>query len=329
VTIEPMLPVAVLVAVPLLVATALLVAAVRLRSVTGLRRWSRRLAMMVLVCLILARPATPVDGIPVSAPAVDVFFVVDTTASMGAEDGTDASTRLAGVQRDIAAIVDELAGADFAMITFDALVTVRVPLTHDAAAVLTATNTLLPEVSERSVGSSIGVAAEMLHSQLEAAASSRPDRARAVYYFGDGEQTAARSVESFGASAALIGGGAVTGYGTTAGGVMRVHSGDSPGGTDLIVDPQTGEAAVSRFDGRSLSTIAADLGVEYRHSQDGTAMTAGPLVLSVVQQDGTLGRAATAEFYWVPALALLVLLVWEFGGLVVAIRVSWPKAPRR
>lgn len=324
-----MLPLPALIAVLVVGAAALALSRLRNRSMTGTGRWLRRILMLALVCLMLARPEMPVQGAQVSAPAADVFFVVDTTASMSAEDDIEGSTRLAGVQRDIVALVDELAGADFAMITFDSVVALRVPLTHDAAAVLTATTTLRPEVSERSLGSSVGAAAETLHSQLEASAAASPNRARVVYYFGDGEQTVARSVESFGASAALIGGGAVFGYGTAAGGSMRVGSLDSADAGEMILDPRTGEAALSRTDEETMNVIAAELAVDYRHRADSSAVSAGDLRLSVVQHDGSLNRTATTGLYWLPALLLLTLLVWELNLLGLALAGTRPRRPRR
>lgn len=324
-----MLPLPALIAVLVVGAAALALSRLRNRSMTGTVRWLRRILMLALVCLMLARPEMPVQGAQVSAPAADVFFVVDTTASMSAEDDIEGSTRLAGVQRDIVALVDELAGADFAMITFDSVVALRVPLTHDAAAVLTATTTLRPEVSERSLGSSVGAAAETLHSQLEASAAASPNRARVVYYFGDGEQTVARSVESFGASAALIGGGAVFGYGTAAGGSMRVGSLDSADAGEMILDPRTGEAALSRTDEETMNVIAAELAVDYRHRADSSAVSAGDLRLSVVQPDGSLNRTATTGLYWLPALLLLTLLVWELNLLGLALAGTRPRRPRR
>ena len=324
-----MLPLPALIAVLVVGAAALALSRLRNRSMTGTVRWLRRILMLALVCLMLARPEMPVQGAQVSAPAADVFFVVDTTASMSAEDDIEGGTRLAGVQRDIVALVDELAGADFAMITFDSVVALRVPLTHDAAAVLTATTTLRPEVSERSLGSSVGAAAETLHSQLEASAAASPNRARVVYYFGDGEQTVARSVESFGASAALIGGGAVFGYGTAAGGSMRVGSLDSADAGEMILDPRTGEAALSRTDEETMNVIAAELAVDYRHRADSSAVSAGDLRLSVVQPDGSLNRTATTGLYWLPALLLLTLLVWELNLLGLALAGTRPRRPRR
>lgn len=330
-TFHPMVPLPVLVGLLLFGAAVMVWRRIRRPSTTGILRSARRLLMLVLLCLVVARPGVLAAGAPVRAPAADIFFVVDTTASMSAEDGPDAAPRLAGVQRDITALVGELAGADFAMITFDSVVSVRVPLTHDAAAVITATTTLRPEVSARSKGSSIGAAAETLRAQLEAAAAAHPHRARAVYYFGDGEQTVSTSVEPFTGSAALIGGGAVLGYGTADGGIMRVHSGGTPNDSEaMILDPRTGEAAVSTADEKTLKAIAADLGLDYRHRDSvSTVSLAGDLALSVVQRDGSVDRTSTTEFYWVPALALFPFLALETGVAILALSRTRPGRSRR
>ncbi len=75
---------------------------------------------------------------------LDVYFVVDTSTSMAAEDYNGTGTRLSGVKQDVMAIAKELAGAKFSLLTFDNKATVRMPLTRDATALQTAMTTLQP-----------------------------------------------------------------------------------------------------------------------------------------------------------------------------------------
>ena len=115
----------------------------------------RRTAMVVLLLVAALRPAIPGNDVRVDASAVDVYLVVDTTSSVMARDYGDARPRLEGVRADIKALTTQLAGARFALVTFDIDTTVRLPLTSDGAAVSAAADTLRPETSVWSRGSSV------------------------------------------------------------------------------------------------------------------------------------------------------------------------------
>ena len=54
--------------------------------------WASRLAMVLLLVVIAARPTIPTDGQgPTASGGLEVYFVVDTTSSMAAEDWGDAN----------------------------------------------------------------------------------------------------------------------------------------------------------------------------------------------------------------------------------------------
>src|SRR5690606_11252234 len=128
------------------------------------------------------------------------------------------------------------------------------------------------------------IAAERLEKTLEAAASASPDRARMVFYFGDGEQTAATEPESFAASAREVASGAVFGYGTDAGGPMRQTSAGTDGPGDYIT--YQGERALSRIDPQNLEQIAQQLGVEYQHRSADVPIELPPAPTTVTSAAG-------------------------------------------
>lgn len=177
--------------------------------------------MVVLLGIASLRPAVPGDEVNASAANLNVYFVVDTTSSIIAEDYGNERPRIAGVQADIAAITEALPGARYSVITFDQATRVRLPLTTDSNALEAALETLLPEASEYSRGSSITAADERLGRMLEQSEERTPDRGRLVFYLGDGEQTASEPPAPFTIDKRLVGGGAVLGYGTTQGGRMK------------------------------------------------------------------------------------------------------------
>jgi Ca-activated chloride channel family protein len=290
----------------------------------------------VLLLLVVAlRPTIPGGETgPRASGELEVWFVVDTTSSMAAEDYGDAAgatdpdaepapgatlasnTRLAGAKADIAAITERLAGAKFSLVSFDAATTQRVPLTSDGAAVESAASVLTQEVTTYSRGSSIDEPVELLTGLLEDAATAAPENPRVLFYLGDGEQTSGQEPGSFDALAPFLTGGAVLGYGTPEGGRMLEFDGFSDQYSDLgyIQDysqtPTTD--AVSMIDEAALGTIAEQLGVEYVHRTAGGDLDdilAGIDVGELTIEPGTPGT--TIELYWIVAILLGVLVLAE------------------
>lgn len=281
-------------------------------------RW-RFAALVVLVVLAGSRPGVVGAPVPVAATDLNVFFVVDTTPSVAAEDYNGNDPRIDGMKADIAALAQELAGARFSLLSFDSNAVVELPLTTDTTALRTLSEVLSPRTTYNSQGSSISVADSLLAERLAASQQSHPERPRLVYYLGDGEQTAAEPPAPFKESAALVDGGAVLGYGTAAGGKMREQSLGSSKPGPWIVDKSAGGApALSVMDEQALQKIAAELHVPYVHREApgniALAMSkSAPHAAS--QETGHDADAGRWELYWVLALAAFGVALWELGSL--------------
>jgi Ca-activated chloride channel family protein len=313
------------IALALVVVVALALVAtrvVRAPSWRGTLAWCGRALMVLLVAAVLLRPGVPAPDQTVNTAQADVFFLVDTTASSAAEDWAGTSPRLDGIRADVTELVKQFAGANFELITFSRSAVISVPLTSDAASVITGVNVLRTEVSGYAQGSSIGLAADLLHDQLRMAADARPQRARAVFYFGDGEQTAATTPESFRASAAYVGGGAVFGYGSATGAPMLANDGQDADEPQYVIDPRSGEPALSRLDTDSLSVIAEDLGLRFEVRNPAVVVDPGEVSISSRTDDGEIRRAGVTELYWMPALGLFALLSVELGLVFAALQGS-------
>jgi Ca-activated chloride channel family protein len=299
--------------------------------------WLFRGGLVLLLLLAAARPGIPGGTVPAAASELDVFFVVDTSSSIVAEDYSAAgkqdggkqdggkqdggkqgagehSARLDGVRQDIRTIAEELAGARYSLITFDSGSVVRMPLTADTSALDTVVSVLGPQITSYSQGSSVTAAGAVLAERLAAARDRHPERPRLVFYFGDGEQTSATAPRALGVDSSLVSGGAVLGYGTAEGGKMKINSGDpARPAADYIAEPGGGgEAAVSRIDEQKLQEIARGLAVPYVHRAAGDA--AAPMLQKA--WPGTLERTGDSlegrtELYWVPALAAFLLALRE------------------
>lgn len=342
-TLEPMFPIALIALVS--VAAVALGVIVMMRSQGGARRdWALRIAMILLMALIALRPGIgSAGGSGAAASAgLEVYFVVDTTSSMAAEDWTDDDgqplldtdgtpmTRLDAARDDIAAISDSLVGAQFSLVTFDSVPVQRVPLTSDATALVSAAEVMTQEVTFYSRGSSIDAPLAFMTEVLTEAQDAHPNRQRVIFYLGDGEQTKDGAPSSFAPLAGLTGGGAVLGYGTEDGGLMRAFDGfsrdDIPGSPAYILDPSTGLPAESVIDEDNLAAVASQLGVRYlqRTPDEGIdRAVAGIDVGSVTVRPG--GGGGRVEFYWLFALPIAAIALRE----VVLIGASLLEARRR
>lgn len=321
--VNPVLPIWVLVLLTLCLAAFAVWQLIATRAERTFRlRWVGRLAMILLLLVIAIRPTIPGDGQgPKASGGLEVYFVVDTTSSMAAEDFGNGQPRLDGVKADIAAIAEDLSGAQFSLVTFDAAAVQRVPLTSDVSALLSATSVMQQEVSGYSRGSSIDAPVELLEQIVQAAVERNPDNKRIIFYLGDGEQTAPTPPGSFESLAPFFSGAGVLGYGTAEGGVMKKFSGYGDDYDEgYIQDYSTGADAISRIDEAALRTIADQLGVPYFPRSAGESVariTQGIDVGQITVAEGA--PDSPIELYWIFAIPLGLLALLEGIGLSGAI----------
>ena len=289
----------------------------------------RLTAAVLLLFLAALRPGLPDgDEMPTTAANLSVYFVVDTTSSMVAEDHDGERPRLDGVRTDVAAIAESLPGARFSVVTFDNTTRVRLPLTTDATALGAAVDTILPEPPQYSRGTSVSQSSERLAALLEQEASRHPERGRIVFYLGDGEHTAAGPPAPFTVHKALVQGGAVLGYGTREGGRMTSDVRYGSGGS-YLKDPATGEDAVSVLDETTLQAIGSQLGLAYvnRTADRSLSSALSGVDLARFGTDPELERErlrTRLELYWPLLLALGLIAAWEVGSAVGALAGARP-----
>lgn len=299
--------------------------------------WWRRACLALVVVLILAGPAAAVtESSPVSN--VEIYLVVDRTGSMAAEDwagGPDAGggTRLDGVKSDLTAIRDAWPQARFCILALDSSAARELPLTSDLAAVTSWIGSLQQEITQRSQGSSLDRMLPLLVKVLTRAKEKNPEDARLVYILSDGEATddgqGAAESSAAGATWAKAGqltdGGAVLGYGTTSGGMMRSFDGSStPGSDKYILDPGSGKPAVSVPDTQALASAAKALGVPYFQrtggSDDAPASDFTSQDVNAVLTDGREKKNRIRYLTWPLGVAASALAIWELMALIRAER---------
>ena len=301
--------------------------------------WWRRACLALVMVLILAGPAAAVTE-STQVSNVEIYLVVDRTGSMAAEDwaggpAAGGGTRLDGVKSDLTAIRDAWPQARFCILALDGAAARELPLTSDLDAVTSWIGSLQQEITQRSQGSSLERILPLLVQTLDRAKEKNPEDARLVYILSDGEATddgqGAAEASAAGATWAKAGqltdGGAVLGYGTTSGGMMRSFDGSSstPGSQDkYILDPDTGRPAVSVPDTQALSAIAKALGVPYFQrtggSDDAPTGDFTSQDVSAVLTDGRAKKNRIRYFTWPLGVAASVLAIWEIVALIRADR---------
>ena len=289
--------------------------------------WVWRGLMAGCVVLLGLTPATMMDQ-PEEAVGADVFFVVDLTGSMAALDYNGEAPRLDGVRHDMEATLAGIPGARYSIIAYSSEASIQLPLTRDANAVASWAETAQQEFSFYSQGSAINRPIELLQAELARAKEANPQNARIVIFMSDGENTRAGDLDpnekaQFDGVADLVDAGVVLGYGTEDGARMHVRESwsDSVTQEDFIIDPDTGEPAISKIDEENLRSIADQIGVPYEHRTSPTDIAAlGEISVTEIVSDGR-GRAEwLVPVLWPLGIALLVLGAWEAVTLAPTLR---------
>lgn len=277
--------------------------------------WLRRMLMVLLLVVVALRPVTPLEGEQTERMNADIFFVVDLTGSMNAEDYDGDSPRLEGVKKDMDRIMSMTEGARYSIIGFDSTATQQLPLTTDAGAAAAWIDTAHTESTALSQGSNIDRPLGPLLTALKEAEEESPDSHRMVYFLSDGENTDGMETQSFSALAAYIDGGGVLGYGTAEGGKMKARGGKSDG---KYITDSAGNPGISKIDEKQLQTIAQQLGVPYLHRtapDESLDETMKGITLKPIPHRSTARVPSFKDWYWIASIPLTLLFIWELGEM--------------
>ncbi len=261
----------------------------------------------VLVLCIGLRPVTVDENYEFSAKNLDVLFIVDTTISMWAEDYNGKNKRMDGVIEDTKYIINELAGCNFALVTFDDNAHVLAPFTQDLQYIETLFETFTIPDSYVATGSDLSLPYKDIESLL-LSSSHKENRKTIVFYISDGEITNGSKLSSYAELAQYVDGGAVFGYGTEEGGKMKESS------WGYLYDYDTHQDAVSKMDEANLKQIAEDLGISYQNVNEGNAPIKGTIEIikesskTIVDKDKGVEMYKDTYYFFAIALALMLLL---------------------
>ncbi len=325
-SIHPLYPLPVTAA--LLCLLALAVAWVWLRRPHRSAAWRRSLIALGLAVLLLG-PSAPLNRQRVTS-SLEIYFVVDTTGSMVAEDYNGSSPRLDGVRADLAAIADHFPEARYSIISYAAEAVQQMPLTTDQGAVKSWADTVRQERSYLSDGSAAARPVRKLTQILKQARESRPDNRRLIFLFTDGEVTNTESDQSdpaaFSQLRNLIDGGAVLGYGTEAGGKMKenLRTEKQNESHQYLRDYSTGRTAISHADPQTLAAIAEEMRIPYEHRSSPSELTAvfDQIPPSVIVPDETRDVPVDTVVVWPVMVLLVALFGWELAVLIRQLKLA-------
>lgn len=316
---QPMIPVIV---VGTLILGASIVFGVKSKGTKSRFHWGLRVFAALLLITAGFRPSEQVLSMSESYNnRYNVYFVVDLTSSVTAEDWDGNSPRLDGIRDDINNLLDDYVGSKFSLITFNSKATVRVPLTPDSSALASSINTMLPEVTQYSKGSSISEPKQLLEETLKSEAKLDPngERANIVLYFGDGEQTSSTKPDSFSSIKSLVSAAKIYGYGTAEGGKMKTQNGIYiSSDKDSYIKDSSGKDGLSIIDENNLKNIANDLGGTYEHRSADKRISEAHLADSQkIELEKKVGANInnTVEYYWLALVPFLLIMFIEAGYL--------------
>lgn len=281
---------------------------------------ARMSAVSILALAMGMRPMLPNGKMATEALDVDCLIVVDTTLSMWAADYGGARTRMDGAKEICSHMVDMMGGASFAIVTFDHLARVLAPFTEDQQCIDDAIDVIMQPTEGYAHGSSLSAPHDRMAKMLESAAK-RSGRTRVVVFVSDGEITDGSERGSYADLADLSDDALVVGLGTERGGTMAYEGG---WGAGRVQDPETGADAISRIDEGNLRGIADDLGGTYVHAEragdvDGFIQGLRDRSHKVSSEQEEL--ALYDDIYWVFAIPLGALLLWQAVSLVMRRRI--------
>lgn len=291
---------------------------------------ARRVLACVLCALVALTPSVAAPTTSRAVNATDVVVAVDVTGSMAVRDATYGSeetmSRLDAARRAVDDLTSMYPDSSFAALRFGASGTLDVPLTPDVNAVRAWAQTLAPEATSVSAGSSLDAPLDQLVTTLKAMREERPDDAIVLYVVTDGEQTSAVTRRTFSTLRGYLDDAFAVGVGSVQGGNIPqiadgVSSDGSPSGDSgddqWVTDPGTGQPGVSVMDEDTLKDIADEMGGSFVALSASTTMEAG-MSAKVSNRwrmtETDKARTRTTPVVWPLAAALVLVLAWELGA---------------
>ena len=233
----------------LVCAVAQIVLHIRRRSQSDETVWAcaRRSMICALVAIMALTPSIVSSTNSRAINTTDVVVAVDVTGSMAVADaqyGSDEQlSRLDVAKQAVKDIAAMYPNSSFAALRFGASGTLDVPLTPDSKAIDNWADTLAPESTSISAGSTLDVPIDQLLLTCKSIHDQHPDDAIVLYLISDGEQTSSKTRRTFSSLRRYLSDAFTVAVGSEQGGNIPVTGdGVEEGDTQWVTDPETGLA---------------------------------------------------------------------------------------
>lgn len=283
-----------------------------------------RVFAISLLCLAVVRPAIPaIAEVEKLGTNLDIYFVLDTTASMGAEDvmsDEGSISRLEAVKDQIIKVAEDNIGAKYSLITFDTTAKVEIPLVRDLSALKSTLEILTPQlfIEGLSKGSNTMMVAPVLENVLTKSTEHSPERVKVVYYITDGEDTdydTGTDEYDLSVAATMSDERYVIGVGTEEGSDIPLYTFDETF-TEVVQDGYyNGQSAMSP---EQIQFIADSFEAEEFFLDNVTTQSFPQIQSKTIEEKLKLvdkKSPAQFEFYWGLSLAGGILLIIDMSSL--------------
>ena len=320
----------VLAAVMLAAAIIEVVLHIRRRADSDETVWActRRTLICLLVAVMILTPSIVSSTHNRAINATDVVIAVDVTGSMAVKDaqyGSDElQTRLDVAKQAVKDITGLYPNSSFAAVRFGASGTLDVPLTPDSKAIDNWADTLAPEATSVSSGSTLDVPIDQLLLTCKSIHEQHPDDAIVMYLISDGEQTSSKTRRTFSSLRRYLNDAFTVAVGSEQGGQIPVTV-DGVGETDQqwVTDPETGQPGISRMNADTMKTIADELSGTALQLNASNTMSSGMSKEASSQwriSQTAKQRTRVTPLVWPFAIAVAFLLSCELGAWLASSR---------
>jgi len=313
--INPILPLYVLIPLAIFVFAvgAICIVNKKYRNLSSLRR----ILIFILLLIALLRPSLIGGESEQASTNATLFFVLDNTNSMAVKDAAG-QTRLEAMKADAEKIITTFPGAHYSVYAQDNLTYNLLPATTDANAIMSGIRSLKSKYYYYSSSTDLNDLLDYADMGIGKYANSHKDSQNIVIFMSDGENTKNQSEAK--ADDGLfkdVSAGIVIGYGTEEGSkVPRIPDYRRTDEDKPIEDLCSDETCVSKIDENYLKQVAEKNNFKYLHSEGKIDSSLAEDLKRTISEKIDINYSkkinSYIELYWIFALCVLVLLLWEF-----------------
>ena len=277
-----------------------------------------RILIIILLVIISQRPMIKDVKDNIFNWNYDIVFVIDNTVSMNAMD-VNGISRLNAVKRDCEKIIEDFAGAEFAVINFSNVAQLRYPMTKSSGKILDVIGKLKAIDPNYAKGSSLDLPFEYLKMVLESS-KEKEERKTVVFFMTDGEIDSATAsnlvLEKYKEIKSLVDSGAVLGYGSPDGSKIKITESvnmqylvDAQG---FLINSDNNSPYISKLDENNLRILADNLGINYFHMTDYSVLESKIYDLKKdayeKEEEYQIEKKVDIYFYFTGALTILLMM---------------------